>query len=90
MSALLNALAAGLTGVGLLLSIMGLRAWFRFGEPRLGLLFAAFLGFFAQGVLLTYGLFERNRTDNLVLPITALSGASLLLVYVATLARPAR
>jgi hypothetical protein len=90
----LNAFVAGLTGLGLLLSILGLRAWFRYGEPRLGLLFLSFLGFLAQGLLLTWGLFLRDRPagriDDLVLPVTALSGASLLLVYFATLVPPRR
>jgi len=90
----LNAVAAALTGLGLLLSLLGLRAWLRFGESRLGLLFLAFLGFLAQGVLLTWGLFVRDqptgRIDDLVLPVIALSGASLLLVYFATLVRPRR
>jgi hypothetical protein len=50
---LLNALVAGLTAIGLILTMLGLRAWFRYGERRLAFLFAAFLGFLAQGVLLT-------------------------------------
>lgn len=88
MSALLNFLGAGLTAVGLLLSALGLRAWFRHGDSRLAFLFFGFLGFLIQGVLLTWGLFVRNRVDDLTMPIVALSGASLLLVYFATLARP--
>lgn len=86
---LLNGFAAGLTGVGLLLSALGFRAWFRFGEPRLGLLFFAFLGFLGQGLLLSWGLFLRNRVDDLLVPVVALSGTSLLLVYLATLERAA-
>lgn len=92
MSVVLNAVVASLTGVGLVLSALGLRAWFRYGEGRLGLLFLGFLGFLAQGLLLTWGLFVRDRPagriDDLVVPVAALSGASLLLVYLATLARP--
>lgn len=84
----LNVVVAGLTAVGLILSSLGFRAWFRHGETRLGLLFFAFLGFLAQGVLLSWGLFVRSRVDNLLIPVVALSGASLLLVYLATLERP--
>lgn len=89
MSALLNAIVATLTGVGFLLTILGLRAWLRFGDRRLGLLFFAFLGFLVQGLLLTWGLFGRNRVDDLVVPLVAISGFSLLLVYLATLVRTA-
>ena len=88
MSALLNVLGAGLTAIGLLLSVLGVRAWFRYGETRLAFLCFAFLGFLAQGLLLTWGLFIRNRIDDLIVPVVALSGTSLLLVYFATLARP--
>lgn len=91
MSAILNGLVAGLTAVGLVLSVLGFRAWFRFGEPRLALLFLAFLGFLGQGLLLTYALFLLNDlTDEVIVGAIGLSGASLLLVYLATLARPAR
>ena len=90
MPTLLNALVAGLTAVGLILSVLGLRAFARYGEPRLGLLFLSFVGFFLQGAILTWGLFVNNRVDDLIIPVTALSGASLLLVYVATIAKPAR
>ncbi len=91
MSALLNAFVASLTALGLILSVLGFRAWFRFAEPRLGLLFLAFLGFLAQGMLLTYALFIENQiTTEIVVAATAMSGGSLLLVYLATLARPAR
>lgn len=82
---LLNAFVAGLTAVGLLLALLGLRAWLRYGEKRLALLFLAFLGFFAQGLLLTWGLFVRNKVDDLLVPMLALSSASVLLVYLATL-----
>lgn len=87
MSTVLNVAVAGLTAIGFILSVLGLRAWFRYGETRLALLFLAFLGFLSQGGLLTYGLFVRNRIDDLVVPITALSGGSLLMVYFATLGR---
>lgn len=90
MSELLNAVAAALTALGLALTLLGGRAWFRYGETRLGLLFFAFLGFLAQGTLMTWGLFIRERVDDLLIPLVTLSGASLLLVYVATLARPSR
>lgn len=87
MSVFLNALAAGLTAVGFFITLLGFRAWFRYGERRLGLLFFAFFGFFVQGLLLAWGLFVRNRVDDLVVPLVGLSGVSLLLVYVATLVR---
>lgn len=90
MSEILNIAVASLTALGLLLTLLALRAWWRFGEKTLGVLFLGFAGFLGQGLLLTWGLFLRNRVDDLVLPVVALSGASLLLVYLATLGRPKR
>src|SRR5688572_5425490 len=84
----LNLLAGGITAVGLLLSVLGLRNWLRSGEARAALLALAFLGFLAQGLLLAWGLLARNDIDGLVLPMAGLTGASLLLVYFATLFAP--
>lgn len=88
---LLNGFVAGVTAVGLFLALLGLRAWYRYGEPRLALLFLAFAGFLAQGLLLSWALFIREAIDDpVIVAAVGLSGASLLLVYFATLARPAR
>lgn len=85
---LLNVLAGTITAVGLLLCVLGLRAWLRSGDARAGLFFAAFLGFLAQGALLSWGLFVRDRVDDLTFPLALLTGSSLLLVYLATLFSP--
>ena len=84
----LNILAGTVTATGLLLAALGLRAWARSGSARSGVLFLAFLGFLAQGVLLSWGLFVRDSVDGLVFPLVSLTGASLLLVYFATLFAP--
>lgn len=90
MTEVLNAVVAAYTAVGLALSALGVRAWFRFGETRFAVLFLGFLGFFGQGVLLTWGLFVRNGVDDLLLPAFGLGLAGLVLVYFATLGRPRR
>lgn len=83
----LNIAVAGLSAAGLVLTILGLRVWLRFGDARSALLFFAFWGFLAQGALLTWGLFIRNSVEDLLVPVVALSGVSLILVYMTTLVR---
>ena len=86
----INALAAFLTAGGLVLTALGARAWWRYGELRFGLLCIAYAGFLAEGLLVSWGLFVRNRVDDLILPILFLTVVSLFLVHTATLTAPGR
>jgi hypothetical protein len=87
MSLLLNLVAGGLTGVGVLLTGLGGRGFVRHADGRSFLLLLGFGCFLAQGVLLTWALTTRGSLEDLVVPIVALSAVALVCIYGATLVR---
>lgn len=87
MSILLNLAVAAFTLTAIALTVLGVLAWRRSGQARIGGLAAGF-GFFAlAGVITSWWLFAREDLETLLAVHTAITALGLITVYLAAVKR---
>lgn len=87
MSLALNAATALFTLGALVISALSAGAWWRSGQPRLGVLALGFLLFGAAGAWTAVGLFTGKDALDMLTAQTLLSAAGVFVTYIAAVKR---